>query len=768
MKHALLSINYPRLFFLAIIGFEMFCLMFVSSGCWETVPSRSSLYCLDNPAECGEGDGGTGGLSEGENGLPILNLPLPDGYVSQCTQGPGGSYSHHAVSTEFGVDLDTNNYALEGVYAPVSGTVYVHGSPNSQSGFGYHLNISVGDGLYVVIGHMEEIVVETGDEVVAGQFLGIEGCSGNCTGDHVHLGLSEGNPSESADGGASVPFALRARDATEGGIVHDIPAEDLVCALSGGHRYESQLEVSNWHPDGMLLSVPGESSVYVADQGRLHAWSDEQVMFSYGFWYEDIVPMAPRERDCWDMGSPITEETCYRAVKEGQGFWLAYECENNPGRSRLPIPGNAITAVMTSWGIESAVDSTTEMGAILMSYPEGMGTARLRDGALVREAAHSTVYAVNEGVALPILNWDVLVSMGLLHRDILVVPDGALEDAVLGVGSCPSHPSCIDMERIRQCGGVIDITDVVDGGAGGSDDLPDGPSDDDDDTLDTECDADTDGDGVPDCEDNCPMADNDQGDIDHDGAGDSCDPDIDGDGIENALDCAPFDASVGFCPESACGDGLDNDHDGATDCGDSDCGEDASCVEPDLPETDDDDLSDDDDVADDDDSTEEPDLSDDDDVADDDDATPPSDDDDATVEPPDPEDTPEEPPVTTSGVLVIEYAPPALLAPYTYIELSGEYTLANGSLGFPWTTGLVTVVNSSTLTFVLPGVSSGDGFRFSLEYYDAPMSVLSWGCLGPSPYTAQGTLAAAVDGAPVPVNLVNNFLGGCEDFVSIP
>lgn len=52
--------------------------------------------------------------------------------------------------------------------------------------------------------------------------------------------------------------------------------------------------------------------------------------------------------------------------------------------------------------------------------------------------------------------------------------------------------------------------------------------------------ADSDGDGVPDDEDNCPAdANADQADLDEDGLGDVCDPDVDGDGIANDDDlCA--------------------------------------------------------------------------------------------------------------------------------------------------------------------------------------------------------------------------------------
>jgi aminopeptidase N len=58
--------------------------------------------------------------------------------------------------------------------------------------------------------------------------------------------------------------------------------------------------------------------------------------------------------------------------------------------------------------------------------------------------------------------------------------------------------------------------------------------------------ADTDGDGVPNRNDNCSLAANPtQADFDLDLAGDDCDPDDDNDGLADASDCAPFDVAAG-------------------------------------------------------------------------------------------------------------------------------------------------------------------------------------------------------------------------------
>ena len=97
---------------------------------------------------------------------------------------------------------------------------------------------------------------------------------------------------------------------------------------------------------------------------------------------------------------------------------------------------------------------------------------------------------------------------------------------------------------------------------------------------------DTDGDGIPDEWDNCPEAANaDQSDIDGDGAGDVCDHDADGDGwfctkcFPSSCprlwllcnDCDDLDPDVHPEAGEDCGDGIDNDCDGAVDGTDSDC-----------------------------------------------------------------------------------------------------------------------------------------------------------------------------------------------------
>lgn len=107
------------------------------------------------------------------------------------------------------------------------------------------------------------------------------------------------------------------------------------------------------------------------------------------------------------------------------------------------------------------------------------------------------------------------------------------------------------------------------------------------------CDEDIDGDGVPNTRDNCPLIPNrDQKDTDNDGKGDVCDDDIDGDGVPNEKD---------NCPKHYNPDQKDTDGDGIGDIcsGDKDndkvFDDDDNCPEvynPDQKDTDGDGIGD--------------------------------------------------------------------------------------------------------------------------------------------------------------------------------
>jgi murein DD-endopeptidase MepM/ murein hydrolase activator NlpD len=57
----------------------------------------------------------------------------------------------------------------------------------SATGYGLHVVIDHGGGLSSLYGHLDTVLVESGDGVVAGQIIGFVGSSGNATGPHLHF-----------------------------------------------------------------------------------------------------------------------------------------------------------------------------------------------------------------------------------------------------------------------------------------------------------------------------------------------------------------------------------------------------------------------------------------------------------------------------------------------------------------------------------------------------------------------------------------------------
>ena len=131
--------------------------------------------------------------------------------------GPGGMYEYTAGYTadgsyvgHMGVDIATPLGTK--LYAPVSGTVVQAGGVpweqddryGDQPGTG-GLRIELPNGDIVVMGHMQEIIVQVGDTVTTGQPVGYSGTAGSDPSDpgsgaHVHVEYRQYAPGQTRDG----------------------------------------------------------------------------------------------------------------------------------------------------------------------------------------------------------------------------------------------------------------------------------------------------------------------------------------------------------------------------------------------------------------------------------------------------------------------------------------------------------------------------------------------------------------------------------------
>jgi murein DD-endopeptidase MepM/ murein hydrolase activator NlpD len=115
-----------------------------------------------------------------EAARPKTVLPV-DG--ARLTSGYGGRWG----TFHYGIDLAAPMHTPE--YAAADGVVLRAGA---ASGFGLAVYILHANGDVTVYGHMDEILVEPGDYVDAGETIALLGNRGQSTGPHLHFEVHEG------------------------------------------------------------------------------------------------------------------------------------------------------------------------------------------------------------------------------------------------------------------------------------------------------------------------------------------------------------------------------------------------------------------------------------------------------------------------------------------------------------------------------------------------------------------------------------------------
>jgi hypothetical protein len=420
--------------------------------------------CVDYVDVAQEDEGGSffemGGVT------PVIHLPIPAGKSFRCVQGVSGSFSHTGVSTKYDIDFDTPNNSDEDVFAPVSGYAYVH-TKNSSKNFGKHVNVSVGNGQYVVIAHLSKILLSSNQTVEEGELIGVEGCTGYCTGDHIHIGLHEGDPAKTAEHGKSVPSKFVVSDKTTGGITKIVSGSELVCGISqgggekNGHVYTSDLIVNRWHPNGTLVKTSQNNKVYLLAQDLIHWIENEQIFYSHKYSFKDVVHVSQEEFDCYSLGNNISSIGYVNAfVDSSDQIWLVVGMSNDPHRYRIQVLQESWREVLLSWGLVYAsydMPASVDYGAgSYLSWPVKSGKARFRSGTLIKEQSKSDVYVVSENTAIPIVSGETFRLLGYSDKNIQVVQDGKVSDVMKTVGSCSKNDLCLKTSKTLKCKPFVD------------------------------------------------------------------------------------------------------------------------------------------------------------------------------------------------------------------------------------------------------------------------------------------------------------------------
>jgi hypothetical protein len=359
--------------------------------------------CPSDPAKGND----EGGASDPD----LVQMPVPAGQSMFCTQGAGGVFSHRARSTLHAVDLDTPNDRKMEIYAPASGIAHVHADA-PKINFGNHVNIDLGNGHFVLVGHMDTVFVKDGEAVVAGELLGYEGCSGDCSGDHVHLGLLKGDASQPAERGLSVPMTL---SISADGKPTTIAGDAMQCGVPGGTSYVSASPVVMRHPDGALVKTGDDPRVYQLVHGASRSIADESAFRALGYDFRDVLVVSAAELGCYDAGATISSP--------------------------------------------ADLDWTPVSG--------------LTTGTFVREASASDVYAVAPHGLMPVRDWSTFLLLGGDPDRIRFVPDGTLLASGFPIGDCVGNVGCIAPESVTTCGGALTFGTADDGGQGGAGQTPD-------------------------------------------------------------------------------------------------------------------------------------------------------------------------------------------------------------------------------------------------------------------------------------------------------
>jgi murein DD-endopeptidase MepM/ murein hydrolase activator NlpD len=81
-----------------------------------------------------------------------------------------------------GIDID--GYSGQPIVAAKDGVVVL---AEYYSGYGNAVVIDHGGGYATPYGHMSRFAVRNGQSVEQGEIIGYVGCTGSCTGDHLHF-----------------------------------------------------------------------------------------------------------------------------------------------------------------------------------------------------------------------------------------------------------------------------------------------------------------------------------------------------------------------------------------------------------------------------------------------------------------------------------------------------------------------------------------------------------------------------------------------------
>lgn len=123
------------------------------------------------------------GMTDGGPGLALI-------WPAQGTVTRG--FGPDPVMGGFHPGIDIGSLRSLDVRAAAPGVVESVGyvSPTFD-GYGNVVLVAMGNGIEALYAHLSSVAVEVGDAVTTGEKLGLAGCTGYCTGTHLHFELRD-------------------------------------------------------------------------------------------------------------------------------------------------------------------------------------------------------------------------------------------------------------------------------------------------------------------------------------------------------------------------------------------------------------------------------------------------------------------------------------------------------------------------------------------------------------------------------------------------
>jgi murein DD-endopeptidase MepM/ murein hydrolase activator NlpD len=116
---------------------------------------------------------------------PVQRIPERDLFFVPLNGNLGSPFGYRWGRMHEGIDIE--GWAHTDVHAALAGTVTRVGWLRNASGYGLVVKLRHEGGLVSMYAHLAKALVRPGDRVAEGQLIGRAGCTGSCTGVHLHF-----------------------------------------------------------------------------------------------------------------------------------------------------------------------------------------------------------------------------------------------------------------------------------------------------------------------------------------------------------------------------------------------------------------------------------------------------------------------------------------------------------------------------------------------------------------------------------------------------